>query len=121
MTNEKPAFCTCASFTLTGQPANRVDSIAKGRLVSRQPKAFGILLGYEISISRRKPCMTMRFVCLRRQKTSKTGPRGPSCFFGVHIPQRSAAVCTGASHSANVSASAAVTVIEQPAISSEVT
>ena len=54
-------------------------------------------------------------------KTSKTGPRGPSCFFGVHIPQRSAAVCTGASHSANVSASAAVTVIEQPAISSEVT
>ena len=51
----------------------------------------------------------------------QNAPRGPSCFFGVHIPQRSAAVCTGASHSASVSASAAVTVIEQPAISSEVT
>lgn len=36
-------------------------------------------------------------------------------------PQRKAAVCTGASHSASVALSAALTVIEQPAISSEVT
>jgi len=36
-------------------------------------------------------------------------------------PQRSAAVCTGASHSASASGSSALTVIEQPAISSEVT
>ena len=39
----------------------------------------------------------------------------------VHIPQRSEGVCTGASHSASMPASAAVTVIEQPAISSDVT
>jgi len=38
-----------------------------------------------------------------------------------HTPQRSAAVCTGASHSANEAASTALTVTEQPAISSEVT
>ena len=36
-------------------------------------------------------------------------------------PQRKAAVCTGSSHSAVVAASRALTVIEQPAISSEVT
>jgi aspartate racemase len=40
---------------------------------------------------------------------------------GPQRPQRSAAVCTGASHSASVPSSSAVTVIEQPAISSEVT
>jgi hypothetical protein len=39
----------------------------------------------------------------------------------AHMPQRKAAVCTGASHSASMSASTAVTVIEQPAISSDVT
>ena len=38
-----------------------------------------------------------------------------------HSPQRNAAVRTGASHSRIVSSSSAVTVIEQPAISSEVT
>jgi hypothetical protein len=55
------------------------------------------------------------------QKTNKTVPRVPLCLLSDHIPQRSAAVCTGASHSASMSASTAVTVIEQPAISSEVT
>jgi hypothetical protein len=39
----------------------------------------------------------------------------------AHIPQRSAAVCTGASQSANSFGSTELTVIEQPAISSEVT
>ena len=39
----------------------------------------------------------------------------------AQAPQRSAAVCSGASHSMSQSASTAVTVIEQPAISSEVT
>ena len=39
----------------------------------------------------------------------------------AHIPQRNAAVWSGASHSAKVGASATLTVIEQPAISSEVT
>ena len=39
----------------------------------------------------------------------------------LHIPQRSAGVRTGASHSGRVVSSAALTVIEQPAISSEVT
>jgi hypothetical protein len=39
----------------------------------------------------------------------------------AHIPQRNAAVWSGASHSASVAASAALTVIEQPAISSDVT
>jgi hypothetical protein len=38
-----------------------------------------------------------------------------------YIPQRRAAVCTGVSHSAKVAASAAQTVTEQPAISSDVT
>ena len=37
------------------------------------------------------------------------------------MPQRKAAVCTGASHSAKNSGVTAVTVIEQPAISNEVT
>jgi UDP-2,3-diacylglucosamine pyrophosphatase LpxH len=39
----------------------------------------------------------------------------------AHMPQRNAAVCTGASHSASVAASAALAVIEHPAISSDVT
>jgi hypothetical protein len=38
-----------------------------------------------------------------------------------YIPQRSAAVCNGASHSASVEGSAAQMVIEQPAISNDVT
>jgi len=38
-----------------------------------------------------------------------------------HSPHRSAAVRTGASHNRVVSSSSAVTVIEQPAMSSEVT
>jgi hypothetical protein len=38
-----------------------------------------------------------------------------------HIPHRSAAVCTGASHSPAISSSISETVIEQPAMSSEVT
>jgi len=37
------------------------------------------------------------------------------------MPQRSAAVCTGASHNGKVVESAALTVMEQPAISSDVT
>lgn len=48
-------------------------------------------------------------------------PAGPALATRRHIPQRSAAVCTGASHSAKNSGVAAVTVIEQPAISSDVT
>jgi hypothetical protein len=39
----------------------------------------------------------------------------------VYIPQRNAGVCKGASHSASIEGSAAQTVIEQPAISSDVT
>jgi len=39
----------------------------------------------------------------------------------AYIPQRSAGVCSGASHKASIGASTAHTVIEQPAISSEVT
>ena len=39
----------------------------------------------------------------------------------LYMPQRSAGVCTGASHSASIEGSAAQTVIEQPAISSDVT
>ena len=39
----------------------------------------------------------------------------------VDMPQRSAAVCTGACQNAVVSASSMVSVIEQPAMSSEVT
>lgn len=44
-------------------------------------------------------------------------PRAPPAY----MPQRSAAVCTGASQSASMPGSAALTVIEQPAISSDVT
>ena len=40
---------------------------------------------------------------------------------GVHIPQRSAAVRTGASQSLTMSSSSRETVMEQPAISSDVT
>lgn len=41
--------------------------------------------------------------------------------FSVYIPQRNAGVCSGASHSSSIVRSAALTVIEQPAISSDVT
>lgn len=39
----------------------------------------------------------------------------------LYMPQRNAAVCTGASQNAVVSSSSMVSVIEQPAMSSEVT
>ena len=39
----------------------------------------------------------------------------------AYIFHRSAAVCTGSSHSSSISSSSMVTVIEQPAMSSEVT
>jgi len=50
-------------------------------------------------------------------------PRGDDKFDAAppHTPQRSPAVSTGASHSRAISASSRVTVIEQPAMSSEVT
>ncbi len=48
--------------------------------------------------------------------TARHRPTSPT-----HMPQRNAAVCTGASHSASISVSTAETVIEQPAISSDVT
>ena len=52
---------------------------------------------------------------------AKLAPEGLGNAKPDYIPQRSAAVCTGASHKASCPASAAVRVIEQPAISSEVT
>jgi hypothetical protein len=41
--------------------------------------------------------------------------------FDCYMPQRNAGVCSGASHSSSIALSAALTVIEQPAISREVT
>ena len=59
----------------------------------------------------------------RRRTARETARRSPAGAAGrrAQTPQRSAGVCTGASHSASVAGSAALTVIEQPAISSEVT
>jgi len=63
-------------------------------------------------------------IALRQCRSSRPAGRQAGRKAG-HTPryifQRSAAVCTGASHSASCAASTAVTVIEQPAISSEVT
>ena len=50
-------------------------------------------------------------------------PKGhmPRCFALNYIPQRSAAVCTGASHHDASSSLSSVTVMEHPAMSSDVT
>ena len=50
-----------------------------------------------------------------------SGSKPPGLFTDWdYMPQRSAAVCTGASQNAVVSASSIVSVIEQPAMSSDV-
>jgi hypothetical protein len=63
--------------------------------------------------------------------TRKAGPQGGPRYdrlsragcatSAAYIPQRNAAVCTGASHSLRCKSSSRLTVIEQPAMSSDVT
>ena len=90
--------------------------------VERKPglePVLSVATGFERSLGARCACRgAAQFRPFGHNRGTSSLPRSLAL---PYMPQRSAAVCTGVSHSSSIAGSAAQTVIEHPAISSDVT
>lgn len=96
------------------QPGKCPQLNRSGSIADRRNQAVAAPLSVPIAAvgDRRTPSNGCDRSLLPRERTEQ---------FGSYMPQRNAAVWTGESHNDSIESSTAHTVIEQPAISSEVT